>query len=98
MPRAKASTSKRAAPARFRTRAQASTVAPVVMTSFTTTTDFPAMILARDGDTLKAPATLCLRWAAYRPTWLAVRRTLRSTKQSARIRVSLSSPCASNAD
>jgi hypothetical protein len=57
------------APARFSTRAQASAVALVVITSSTTTTRFfrnaPFAAVARN-----APATFLRRCAAVSPTWL----------------------------
>src|SRR5271156_5965904 len=68
-----------AAPARFSTRAHSSTVAPVVMTSSTTTTRFPAKL--RPAWTAKAPRTLRSRAAGPRRPCEGVRR--RRTSQSA---------------
>jgi len=80
---ASARTSTCAAPARFSTRAQASTVAPVVMTSSTTTMRLPR-IRSRRAVAWNAPATFFPRCAAVSPTWLGVRLTRASRKQSNR--------------
>lgn len=65
---ASASTSTCAAPPRFKVLAQASTVAPVVMTSSTTITRLPLMRPFPAESNLKAPATLRLRCLAVSPT------------------------------
>jgi len=70
--RASANTSTRAARARFSARAQASAVAPVVITSSITTTFLPLIRPVRAFSTLNAPATLRRRWSALSPTWLVV--------------------------
>jgi hypothetical protein len=84
--------------ARLRTRAQASTVAPVVMTSSAMTIFLHLIARAREAPTRKAPAALRFRCSGESPTWLAVRRTRFRAKQSTGNPVARERPCASMAD
>jgi len=56
----------------------------VATTSSRSTTAFPFTIFPRPGSSWKALATFRLRCSAVKPTWLAVRRARRSTRQSGR--------------
>ena len=89
--------STRAAPARFSTLAQASAVAPVVITSSTTTMRFSRNVPFA-AVTRNAPATFLRRCAAVSPTWAWVRLTLASRKQSTGTPASLPTSWASMAD
>src|SRR5262249_12850616 len=94
---ASARISTRDALARFYTLAQASAVAPVVITSTTTTMRF-ARNMPLAAVTRNAPATLLQRCAAVSSTWLGVGLILASMKQSTGTSVSLPTSWASMAD
>ncbi len=80
--RANTSTSTDAALARKSARAQASTVAPEVRTSSTSTTRRPAISALRSDATLKAPCTLLARSDRDRPICCWVGRTRRSASEA----------------
>src|ERR1700679_2529563 len=97
--RASVRTSTLRAPDRFRVRAQADTVAPVVNTSSISSTVRPLTASARFGAIRNAPRTLRRRALADGISpWLGVGRIRSSTRGSAVLPVSFASRCAIRAD